>query len=61
MKYHLILRILVEIMKRNVEKKENISNKKKNINLKILKYKIISNIPFLYIITLWVLSAFVYL
>ena len=30
-----------------------------NINLKVLKYKIISNIPLLSIITIWILSAFV--
>jgi hypothetical protein len=31
----------------------------KNINLKILKYKIISSIPLLSIVTIWVLSVFV--
>lgn len=31
----------------------------KNINLKILKYKIISNIPLLSIITIWFLTIFV--
>ena len=31
----------------------------KNINLKILKHKIISNIPLLSIIAIWFLSAFV--
>jgi hypothetical protein len=41
-------------------KKGKYFKQEKNMNLKILKYKIISNIHYLYIITLWVLSAFVY-